>query len=308
MNRTVVGFALTEEISMVAKEMPVDSQKVLVDEMRESVAGSPITIARTLAVLGMPAHILGVVGKDGGAPKFEMALNEWRISHHLFPLRDRTPKAFCVINGGGESKIYSHRGPLVLDGQESTVLEEIRQVVNQQVVGCVVATSIRPEDCRLAEVLFASAPEGTLRVLNPNLHLIRQPEEFRELCTHTQLLIVNRAEAAAILQKSSVGPAEWLVDDLLRLRFAPEVIVTCGGGGSTYGNVEGEKLYQPVPKVKVVDTTGAGHAYLAGLVAGRLKGYSNQESMRLAAAVAAAKITHLGGYNPPTSEEVRAYF
>lgn len=303
--RTVVGFALNNEISMVVEAPRSRSQKIVVNEKRKGVAGSPATVARILRVLGMPVHVLGVVGQDGEREKFQSVLAGLQISHDLFPLRQATPETYCAINGCGEGVIYSHRDPLIMDGGTETVLSKIKQVAGDLEVGCVVATSVRPEDVPLAEALFAAAPLNALRVINPNLHLIRDVDAFKAICSLATLLIVNRPEAEEVLSASEKEDAELLAQGLLK--HTPEAIVTLGPAGSFYFNRSGEHLYQAAPNINVVDTVGAGDTFLGGFIAGRLKGFSNMQAMQLAAAAAAAKIKHLGSYSPPGLSEVEAY-
>lgn len=304
---TVVGFALNYEVSLVVEAPHHGAQKVIVKEKRKGMAGSPITVAQALRILDFPVHILGVVGRDGEQLKFEAALANWGVSHDLFPLRETTPEAFCAINGTGEAMIFSHREPLIMDGQVENVLSRIRQVADNSKVSCVVATSIRPEDVPLTEALFGSAPPSALRVLNPNLHLIREEATFRKICSQASFLIVNRSEAEEILSASEKEGAAFLFLVQGLLEYTPEAIVTLGSQGSLYSNRSAEYHYQAAPEVSVVDTTGAGHTYLGGFIAGRFRGLSNPESMKLASAMAAARIQHLGGYVPPSWEEVQTY-
>lgn len=305
MKKTIIGFALNHEMSLVVAPVP-GSQKVPVSEMRIGVGGSPVTIARTMRAFGQHAHILGVVGRDGEQAKFKHALTEWGVSHSLFPLRERTPVGIFIINGGGEATNYTHRDPLVLDGDAESVLKHITDVAADPEVGCVIATSVRPEDVALVEAMFAAAPANAARVLNPNLHLIQDEAKFKTICAQANLLILNRVEAQTAL-KVGQDEGDWnLAEDLLD--FTAEVIVTLGETGSVYLNRGREGFYTPAPKVEVKDTTGAGHTYLGAYVAARLQHLHVSDAMRIATAAAAAKIRHIGGYIPPTPEDVREIF
>jgi sugar/nucleoside kinase (ribokinase family) len=53
------------------------------------------------------------------------------------------------------------------------------------------------------------------------------------------------------------------------------------------------------PPAPIVDTNGAGDAFVAGFIAGHLRGWSVERSARYAAAVAAAACTHHGMEYPP---------
>lgn len=59
------------------------------------------------------------------------------------------------------------------------------------------------------------------------------------------------------------------------------------------------------PRVQPVDTTGAGDAFRAGLIYGLLQGFELPESLPLAAAAGALKITATGGKPAPVAEVSR---
>ena len=61
-----------------------------------------------------------------------------------------------------------------------------------------------------------------------------------------------------------------------------------------------------LPPPKIVDTTGAGDAFAAGVVTGYLEGLNWEESVRLGSAVAAIKIGYMGARSGlPDRETVR---
>ena len=69
------------------------------------------------------------------------------------------------------------------------------------------------------------------------------------------------------------------------------MVVTMGGQGSVYADREGNKGICPVRNVQVKDTTGAGDAFCAGMVAGLTYGKSLAESVEIGTYLAASVIT-----------------
>jgi ribokinase len=63
----------------------------------------------------------------------------------------------------------------------------------------------------------------------------------------------------------------------------------------------------PAFKTEVVDTTGAGDAFCAGLLTMLVEGKGLIEAARFASAVAALKITRLGARSLPTRKEVEEF-
>ncbi|SDN29381.1 carbohydrate kinase family protein [Actinomyces ruminicola] len=86
----------------------------------------------------------------------------------------------------------------------------------------------------------------------------------------------------------------------------PVVVVTCGADGVVACD-GGDPFTLPALEVPVVDTTGAGDAFTAGLVWARLHGLGLRAAVSLASATAAATLGRPGGsLNAPTPAQVAA--
>ena len=66
----------------------------------------------------------------------------------------------------------------------------------------------------------------------------------------------------------------------------PAIIVTMGGDGAVFANLEGEKGFCPARKVEVKDTTGAGDAFCAGALMGIYLGWKDEAVLEFASAAA----------------------
>ena len=69
------------------------------------------------------------------------------------------------------------------------------------------------------------------------------------------------------------------------------MIVTMGGEGSVYADIHGNKGHVPARNVQVIDTTGAGDAFCAGVVVGLTYGKTLPESVEIGSYLAASVIT-----------------
>jgi len=70
------------------------------------------------------------------------------------------------------------------------------------------------------------------------------------------------------------------------------VVVTLGPDGAL-AFAPDQALYARAPRIRAVNATGCGDVFLAGLVAGRLRGCGLAEQLRLATAAAAANAARL---------------
>ena len=118
------------------------------------------------------------------------------------------------------------------------------------------------------------------------------------LLPHTDLLVVNEGEAAAL--GTAIGKPIETAD-------LPHLVITLGGAGATYHGIDGD-IKQPAFAVEVVDTTGAGDCYLGYLLAGMAAGRTTKRCMAEAAAAAAIHVTRPGsGSAIPTRAEVDVF-
>ncbi|MDN6195602.1 MAG: winged helix-turn-helix transcriptional regulator [Atopostipes suicloacalis] len=101
--------------------------------------------------------------------------------------------------------------------------------------------------------------------------------------TGVNWLIVNQDESESYfdLKVENEGDFENLVEHWLGTGLK-NVVITRGIKPSAYGNQAGERLSLKPPKVnRVIDVTGAGDGYSAGVIMGHLEGLSPKESIQL---------------------------
>ena len=79
------------------------------------------------------------------------------------------------------------------------------------------------------------------------------------------------------------------------LRQGPSLVALAVGDDGNYFAWPGGELLLPLTPGPVADTTGAGDAFTAALIAGLARGYDQERTARLAVAAAGATVTHPGG-------------
>jgi 2-dehydro-3-deoxygluconokinase len=122
------------------------------------------------------------------------------------------------------------------------------------------------------------------------------PSEARDFAEsvlpRARYVFLGRAEAETVF--SLEGPSEMILDSLSRR--APKAVIALlqGADGSTI--FDGQQIWRPTVqhKVQVIDPIGAGDAYVAGYLWAALSGRSSQDSVNIAATVAALKCSIWG--------------
>ena len=117
---------------------------------------------------------------------------------------------------------------------------------------------------------------------------LRAAPAFLEWVAGASLLLPNADEARVL-----TGEADPARAALALAGGAREVVVTLGAGGALWTG--GARLVRaPAEAVEVVDTTGAGDAFAAGLLAARADGAEPQEALAAGCRLAARAVARVG--------------
>ena len=117
----------------------------------------------------------------------------------------------------------------------------------------------------------------------------------RDFLQKFDCFICNQQEAGQLFldDYSDVTPDEMcdiLQDKVLQAKF-PAMVVTMGGKGAVYADCTGVSGICPARSVQVVDTTGAGDAFCAGVSIGLTYGKTLGEAVEIGTYLAASVIT-----------------
>jgi adenosine kinase len=121
-------------------------------------------------------------------------------------------------------------------------------------------------------------------------------EELMEMVTGSELLIANDYELEMVNQKTGLGR-----DELLKRTKA--AISTLGESGSLVLTTEGSVNISAVRATRVVDPTGAGDAYRAGLIKGMVLGKSLEDAARIGSTCASYAVENHGTQEHSFTEE-----
>jgi fructokinase len=287
----VVGEALVDRV--VSSEGTV-----------EHPGGSPANVAYGLARLGVDTGLLTSIGDDNYAAEIEKHLQSAGV--HLLPGSQglgATSTATVVLASDGSAQ-YDFDIRWNVPRIAPAMLPKILHTGS-------IATFLAPGAAVVRELLEQSH-ERCVITYDPNIRpaLLGSQSEarttFEELVPFTDVV------------KLSDEDAQWLyprltLDDIAHriLGLGPGLVaVTMGGEGSLL-TTPAARVVVPAVRSAVVDTIGAGDAYMSALIYGLLMrgadglAPSVLESLGRMAAKAAAITVRRAGANPPTSEELR---
>lgn len=273
-------------------------------EPGETVTGAGLTLfpggkganqAVAAARLGAEVTMLGRVGEDAFGAKLVENLRDNGVDTTRVEALSKSPtgSAFITVTPDGENAIIVSPGANRGFGprEVETAAEDIRKA---RVL--VAQLEVNVEAVESAAHL---AEETSTRFL---LNLAPPREVPNTLLRLSDPLVVNEHEAAFLLgdRKSS---NEKTARGLLELGPA-SVVVTLGAEGAIVA-AEGTTQHFPASEVEVLDTTGAGDAFVGALAARLAKGTPLEEAVPFAVFAAAVTVTREGAQGSlPTPEEV----
>ena len=119
--------------------------------------------------------------------------------------------------------------------------------------------------------------------------------ERRDFIRRTACFVCNQQEAGILFSENyeNVTPEEMtdILADRIRSAKIPKMVVTMGGEGAVYADSHGNRGFVPALKVDVVDTTGAGDAFFAGVCMGLTYGKTMAEACSIGTRLASTVIT-----------------
>jgi ribokinase len=243
---------------------------------------------------GAPTCFIGAVGRDPFADEARRFYRAEKIAAR-FAVKPRhaTGTAAILVNARGENEIVVALGANAALGRADLDEKLIRRAR-------VVVTQLESSLATTAHALRRARRAGATTVLNP---APMRADFDPALLRHVDVLIPNESEFLALVRRRRLGaldPARLArmtsldLHTLCRALQVPTVIVTLGARGCFVSEALGFTAI-PGHRVKVVDTTGAGDAFVGGFAAGLVRFAGDPlAAARFANAVAALSVTRPG--------------
>lgn len=257
------------------------SVSFLVPQLRREYGGCAGNIAYGLALLGDAGYPMATVGRDFG-PYYEwMKKTGVPVDHVRTVDSELTAQAFITTDLDDNQITAFHPGAM-----QHSHLNQVADA-GDLAIG-IVAPDGREGMIRHAEQ-FAAA--GIPFIFDPGQGLpLFGGEDLERFVAQAEWVTLNDYEWQLVQQKTG-----WTAGGLVRRVAA--LIVTHGAAGSTIHTREGAIEIPSAPVREVIDPTGCGDAYRAGLIHGLLHGLDWRTTGHIASLMGAIKIESRGTQN-----------
>ena len=279
---------------IVVPHYPEFNSKILYQSHRLAAGGQSATAMVTLARLGLRASYIGKVGSDeyGRFQISSLASEGVETAGVKVVEGAESQNAFIIIDQAtGERTIMWRRDQRLTISEEevderAVTAGRVLHIDGHDVAASIAAARFARKQ-RIPVVLDIDNVYAGVERLLPLVDFLISSSSFPERVT-------GERDLAAALKRLSEITGSLLVAATL-------------GSEGVLAFIHGQYVHSPAFKVECRDTTGAGDAFHGGFIYGLLKGFSVEETLRFANAVAALKCRALGARTSlPRLDEVTA--
>ena len=265
------------------------SRKLNIEDVRFVPGGSGANLASNCAMLGLKATYIGIVGNDFSAQICLDDMKKRGVDLSQVKKTDEDGTAFSVIlrtDWGKDRSILAYKGANNLL-KPSDVKDELFENIK-----AFAWTSLTTESgCQAIEkALTLTKNKGGKVFAAPSMSIIKNnPKWAKILISNSDVVSLNRDEA-----QEFTGEKDTLhmIHHFLNLGVGL-ISITDGPNGSIISNGK-EIVNSNVYEGKVEDTTGAGDAFLSGILISTLNNFPLQKISKMATAMSYLECKEVG--------------
>ena len=291
--------ALNVDLIARVSRFPVADEEVAVQDLEIFHGGSAANVAVGVSRLGHSSGFVGVVGSDQFGEMLIEGLKKEDVDvSHLIRTEGNSGLVFATINPAGERILYSSEGVssrfdrslIPVDYIKGARFLHLTSIIGEKAIDTL-------------EFVSSIACDNNIKViLDPGSILAEKGcKTLSGILGNCYLITPSQIEANMLTGLKGEKAGRRL------LEYGPKaVIITRGAEGCLLIT---KNLTREVPALrsKVVDTTGAGDSFAAGLISGLLENKGLEEATEFATLVASISVTRRGARTTPGREEIRGY-
>jgi sugar/nucleoside kinase (ribokinase family) len=285
----VVGDIVTDILAVHSEPLAVGSDTPA--HVTIGGGGSGANTAAWLAALGVPVIMVGVIGGDEAGDARLAELKAAGVRCAVRRAAQAATGSVVVISDGAERTMLCDRGANLLLAA-ADVDAALPEADHLHLSGY----ALLDERSRPAgrHALAAAVAAGiTTSVDAASAAPLRRARDFLSWVRGTDLLFANLDEAAVL---AGTGPAAELATRLAS--GVRNAVVKSGRAGAVWATAAAVPVHVPAIPTPMVDPTGAGDAFTAGVLAAWLGGRTRIDALLTGAEAGARAVSTVGGRPP----------
>lgn len=257
--------------------------------------GQATNLVLNASRLGASATLVARVGDDTFGPFLRHHLEAAGVSTDYLYTTPHTPTTLVIVTRSRitpDFAVYRGADAQMIPADMPLSLLPTTSIVHTSAF----ALSREPSRSTVIDFVVQAHKVGCLITFDPNYHLRLWEMDADPLSVFARFypyvfLTKPSLDDCIRLFGASQTPEEYATRFLTL--GAQHVVLTMGKAGVLLADAEGMS-FQPAPVVEVVDVTGAGDSFWAGLLTAIIDGYCIADAARVGQAMAAIKIQQVG--------------
>jgi len=289
---TCLGILVADVVGKPIESFPERGRLTLVDRMELHSGGCAANTGIGLARLGIETAISGKVGADGFGDFLVNRFAAYGINTDGV-VRDNlaaTSSTMVLVHGDGERSFLHYLGANATFTRNDIDLDHVLDTKILHVAGALVMPGLDGEPT--ASLLRQAKDAGVTTALDTVWDATGAwMSKVAHSLPYVDYLLPSYEEARMLaggLEKPE-DIAAYLID-----HGAGTVGLKLGERGCYFRTCSGSSFQIPILPVNAIDALGAGDAFVAGFLAGIVRGWDVERSARFATAVGACCVTALG--------------
>lgn len=287
-----MGILVADILTSPIDRVPEPGQLASADEIFLSGGGHAHNTSISLARLGAKVAVMGKVGNDLFGNFVIEDLRKEGVDTSKITISNKygTSKTITILTPCEDRRFIHTTGANADFGVEDIDYEYLKQAKILYIGGYGVLPKLNEDS--LVEVLEFAKENDIITLLDVVIPHTESNwiNKCKKALKFTDFFLPNNDEARIITGQTE---PEEQAKQLLKYNPGLTVIITMGGNGSLVRNKD-KIIRVSSYKIKVVDGSGGGDAFSAGLIFGLINNWSLTDTLKLASAMGASAVRKIG--------------
>lgn len=285
-----IGLCDVDILGRPIKAIPPEGKLELIEQIRMTVAGTAGATAMDCGILGVSVQGVFTVGKDDIGDYIRSKLTGFGVDCSLIKQTDKAQTSASILpipESGGRPALHVMGASAIFNVDES----EYDAVLDAKIIHVGGTGLLKSFDGEPTVKLLKKAKElGRITTYDLIGASAKTFELVKPCLPYIDYFIPSIEEASEMSHLTD--PKE--IAQFYKKLGAKNAVLTMGGDGVYISPESGEDFTLPAYDIQVVDTTGCGDSFSAGIIVGLVKGWDLHKSARFASTVAAKVAMGLG--------------
>ncbi len=285
-----MGFYTYDCLGWPFTEVPPGGGTVFIDELTLAVSGAAGTAAIAAAKMGLMTLAVGGVGDDLMAEWVLARLKQFGVDVSQMQQKPgwKTSSSIVTTRADGSRPALHMKGAT----KDFFVTDEMFKNITDTTVFHVggVGLTEAMDKGQNAKAMRAAKAAGAVTTVDLFAASPKDMAAVADILPYTDYFMPSIEEAMALTERTTLEDTAKAFLDL----GVRTCVFTMGGDGAYYHSIDGTRFKIPAFDIKVKCTCGCGDAFNAGFAVGLVKGFSPEDTVRMAQATSALNATGLG--------------